>query len=101
MFLRRHFLRVFERATICKIRRDPRCPKRMIADRRENANGCAPFPFYPPRVALPHRRLGECDTVVTPGATEQETFAILDNSADQFAAVPLPAVGSRSRNSPR
>ena len=58
-FMRRHLLRVFQRASVCEVRRDPRRPKRMIADRRENADRHRPPANRPLRVRLSHWLLGQ------------------------------------------
>jgi len=57
-FVRRHFLRVFERAAIGKISGDAGRAKRVIADRRVNAGGDSAATDHAPGVGLIHGLLG-------------------------------------------
>ena len=78
--MRRHLLRVLQRAAVGQIGGDPRRPKRMITDRRENANRRRPLADHSPRIRLRHGLAGQFDAVVTLGGAEQEPFAVLGDA---------------------
>lgn len=62
--MRRHLLGVFQRAAIGEVGRDPGRPKRMITDRRENAN--RPRRFRQ-RSRLPRFRVFPCPGIMAAG----------------------------------
>src|ERR1019366_10415298 len=73
----RHLLSVLQCSAVGKIRGDPGRPKRMIADRRENANRRRALADHPPRVRLPHGLLGKFDATMTAQGAEHETLEVL------------------------
>ena len=57
--MRRHLLRVLERAAVGEIGRDPGRAKRVIADRRHDAGRDGAPADHAPGVGLVHRLLGQ------------------------------------------
>ena len=80
--MRRHFLGMFQRASIGEIGSDSRRPKRMITDRRENANRLCPPADHFPGVRLAHRPEGQFDTTMTLRGAEQEALAVVEIKTD-------------------
>ena len=77
----RHFLRVFEGATVGEIGRDAGCPKTVIADRRVDA-GCYRAPSdHAPGIGLRHGLFKQHGRVVPGCGAEEIAFAIFGNAS--------------------
>src|SRR3954452_24550626 len=63
-FVRRHFLRVLERAAGGEIGGDAGRPERVAADRRGNTGRSGATPDHAPGIGLSHRSLGQHASVV-------------------------------------
>lgn len=73
---------MFERTTIVQIRCDPRRPKRMIADRRENAGADRPPTDHAPGIGLHHGLLGQHGCVVSRAGAEQKPLLVRGDAGD-------------------
>jgi hypothetical protein len=57
--MRRHRLRVLQRAAVREVRRDPGRPERVVADRRHDAGRERALAHHAPAVGLGHRLVGQ------------------------------------------
>jgi len=80
---------VLERTAIAKIGSDRRRPKRVIADRREDAGRGRTSADHPPGIRLHHRPLGEHGRVVPRTGAEQETLAVLGDAGGTSKALQV------------
>jgi hypothetical protein len=62
--MRRHGLRMLQRAAVGEIRRDPGRPERVVADQRHDAGGERALAYHAPYVD-PHR-VGSIDAITVP-----------------------------------
>lgn len=78
--MRRHLLSMLQRTTVGEIRRDARRSKRMIADRRVNANRHRAPTDHPPSIRLRHGLFSQLNPMMPAGGAEQEALAILGDA---------------------
>jgi Toprim domain len=80
--MRGHRLRVFQRAAVGEIRRDPGRPERVVADRRHDAGGDRALAHHAPGIDLGHRLIGERGGAVPAAGAKQERFLIRRDAGD-------------------
>lgn len=75
--MRRHLLRVLQRATIGEIGRDASGAEAVIADRRMDADGDSTTTDHAPRIGLAHWLLGQSCRRVPPRCSEHKALAVI------------------------
>ncbi len=100
-FVRCHRLRVLKRTAIAEMRGDAGRPKRVIADRREDAGGDSTPADHTPGISLIHRLLGERSRDACEGIGEgsdqrpvaQVTHGLGRNAVDQLTPLGTTSTG--------